>query len=316
MKLMITGAEGFIGRAVVREALARRHQVVALHRKHSRGQSTPRPGVIRFECDLGSADSLNFSGMSVDAVIHLAASLSGSADEQLRSTVVGTEHLLSAMRRAGVRKLVGVSSLAVVDCASARPMSSIDEGVRVFGDERGMGTYAGVKARQESLFLAFAKEPGNHCVILRPGIVFDEARLVSAHAGVVKGPLRLLVTHEGEIPVVSLASVADAILDAIERPLPTGEVIHLVGDQLPNQAEYIAGLRRRGLLDPGGLNVSWRMIFVAAGVLNHVARLLGLGQRLPQALLPNALAMRMKPLRYSNAKAKNLLGWAPGKKFY
>lgn len=315
MRVLVTGSSGFIGGHVVHEALNRGHQVIALSRSSPLVTRERVSDFERLDRDLSVDGELSLYGMGINAVVHLAASLSGSAQEQYSSTVRGTENLLNTMRQAGVQRLVGISSISVLDYVAALPMSIIDESIPVFQDEREMGLYAAIKAKQEGLFVAFAAEPGNHCVILRPGLVFDEARLINAHAGTVKGPLRVLVEHEGEVPVVSVEGVASAILNAVEQNITSGQVIHLVNDGLPNQQAYLAGLRRRGLLPVGGIEAPWRLMAGLTTMLYATAKAAGLREKLPEALLPQSFAARMKPFRYSNAKAKRLLGWVPDNRF-
>lgn len=103
MKILITGASGFIGRYVVREAIARGHNVLALTRSNSANEPNLTPSVEWLQCDLGE-DLPKLGGLGIDAVIHLAAGLSGSAEEQYRSTVMATSNLLNAMRQAGITR--------------------------------------------------------------------------------------------------------------------------------------------------------------------------------------------------------------------
>jgi nucleoside-diphosphate-sugar epimerase len=178
-----------------------------------------------------------------------------------------------------------------------------------------MGIYAAMKLEQEKLFKAFAREPGIHCVILRPGLVYDDKRLIDARAGIIKGPLRLMAVHQGEVPTAEVTGVARAILNAVELDPAGGEIIQLVDDNLPGQREYIAALRRRGILPAGGIPVPWRALAAMAWSLRTLSRLAGRGSGLPEVLLRQGFAARLKPFRYSNAKAKRLLRWVPAVRF-
>jgi nucleoside-diphosphate-sugar epimerase len=315
MKILITGASGFIGGYVLREAIARGHRVVALSRSRPAnppGQATP---VEWLQCDLGAAELPTLTGLGIDTVIHLAAGLLGGVEEQYRATVTATRNLLGAMRQAGIVKLIGISSIAVLDYSRTPAMTSIDESIAMPPDETGMGVYATMKLAQEKLFAAFAREPGHHCVILRPGLVYDDERLIDARAGIIKGPLRLIAAHRGEVPTVEVTGLARAILNACEQDVAPGEVIHLVDDNLPNQREYVAGLRRRGILPSWGIPVPWRLLAVMAWVLRTLGRVVGKGGSLPEVLLRQGFAARLKPFRYSNEKARRVLGWVPAGRF-
>ena len=315
MKMLITGASGFIGGYVMREAVARGHQVVGLSRSRPvspPGQAMP---IEWLQCDLGDAELPKLTGLGIDAVVHLAAGLLGGVEEQYRSTVVATGNLLEAMRRAGIAKLVGISSIAVLDYSRAPAMTLIDENVETSSDETGMGVYATMKLAQEKLFAAFAREPGTRCVILRPGLVYDSERLIDARAGIIKGPLRFIAAHRGEVPTVEVTGLARAILNACEQDVTSGEIIQLVDDNLPNQREYIAGLRRRRILPSWGIPAPWRLLAAMAWSLRTLSRVAGKATSLPEVLLRQGFAARLKPFRYSNEKAKRLLGWVPANRF-
>jgi nucleoside-diphosphate-sugar epimerase len=315
MKILITGASGFIGTHVVRVGLQRSHQVLALSRSPSLANTESPRGMEVLVCDLSVDESLKLDGFGVDVVVHLAASLTGNADEQYRSGIRGTENLLRAMRLAGIRRLIGISSIAVLDYVAVRPMSTIDESFPHSLQDQERGIYASVKVGQEAMFKAFGTEPGNHCVILRPALVFDDTHLINAYAGILRGPVPVFVSHKGEVPLVSVEGVANAILDVVERDVANGEIIQLVDDNLPSHAEYLVGLRRRGLLPTGGITVPWRIMAGLVAIVFKLITKVGLRKKLPEALLPQSFAARMKPFRYSNAKAKQLLAWVPGKRF-
>lgn len=316
MKILITGASGFIGGYVVREAIARGHRVVALSRSRLASPHGQATSIKWLQCDLGDVELPKLTGLGIDTVIHLAAGLSGGAEEQYRSTVKATRNLLEAMRQAGIVKLVGISSIAVLDYSRTPAMTSIDEDIKMPLDETGMGVYAAMKLAQEKLFATFAREPGARCVILRPGLVYDSERLISAHAGIIKGPLRLMAVHEGEVPTVEVTGLARAILNACEQDVISGEVIHLVDDNLPGQQVYLAGLQRRGILRSRGIRVPWRLLAAIVFMPRAIFRLVGQETRLPEVFLRHGFAARMKPFRYSNDKAKRLLGWVPANSFF
>lgn len=315
MKVLITGASGFIGGYVVSEAIRRGHDVLALTRSHPANNSDHASSVRWFHGDLNDMEPSKLEGLDIDVVIHLAAGLLGSAEEQYRSTVMATRKLLDAMRRAGIARLVGISSIAVLDYARTPAMALIDENVPVPPDSAGIGIYAAMKLEQEKLFAAFAEAPGTRCVILRPGLVYDSMRLIDARAGIVKGPLCLIAAHGGEVPTVEVTGLARAILSAAERDVAGVEVIQLVDDNLPGQREYVAGLRRRGILPSWGIPVPWRVLAAMASSLRVLSRAAGQESRLPEVFLRQGFAARLKPFRYSNTRAKRLLGWIPAGTF-
>src|SRR5713226_8719931 len=98
MKILVTGANGFIGRHVVAALLARGHQVVALVRPAARVDDLGWPPSLEvFRADLRSSGQLESAFDRVDVLVHLAGAVSGEADAQFAANVVGTERLLAAM---------------------------------------------------------------------------------------------------------------------------------------------------------------------------------------------------------------------------
>lgn len=107
--LAITGATGFVGSAVLAEALGQGHQVRALARR----DQPARAGVEWVRGDLGDEGALAALVTGADAVIHIAG-LTNTPDpaEFTAANVTGTANLIAAMKGAGVRRLVFVSSLS------------------------------------------------------------------------------------------------------------------------------------------------------------------------------------------------------------
>ena len=107
--LAITGATGFVGSAVLDEALAQGHQVRALARR----EQADRAGVSGVRGDLGDTAALARLCDGADAVVHVAGLTNTPDPAQFETAnVTGTANVLSAMTAAGVRRLVFVSSLS------------------------------------------------------------------------------------------------------------------------------------------------------------------------------------------------------------
>jgi nucleoside-diphosphate-sugar epimerase len=107
--IAITGATGFVGSAVLDEALAQGHQVRALARRDQLACA----GVTWVRGDLSDQAALAALVEGVDAVMHVAG-LTNTPDpaEFETANVTGTANVIAAMAGAGVRRLVFVSSLS------------------------------------------------------------------------------------------------------------------------------------------------------------------------------------------------------------
>jgi nucleoside-diphosphate-sugar epimerase len=109
--ILITGAAGFVGRRLVEALAASGEQVVALDRVETK----PQAGVTRLIADLLKPETYESALAGVDCVIHLAA-VTGKAPRAAYKAVNvdATKALIAACERAGVKRLVLMSSIAVV----------------------------------------------------------------------------------------------------------------------------------------------------------------------------------------------------------
>jgi dTDP-L-rhamnose 4-epimerase len=121
MRILVTGAAGFIGTHVVAELLAAGADVVgvdALHPAAHRGTRTPPPAATLRVADVRDAGALRDLLPGTDVVVHLAAMVGMGVDlddlpEYVGCNDLGTAVLLAEMARAGVRRLILASSMVV-----------------------------------------------------------------------------------------------------------------------------------------------------------------------------------------------------------
>ena len=126
MKLLVTGASGFVGRHVATAALDRGHDVRALIRPATDTSRLPQHGHERLEvcrADLRSPRGLTEVAAGVDAVIHLAASMTGDFYARFAGTVIATENLLAAMTETG-KSTAGTASSCPPDTSALAPVQA------------------------------------------------------------------------------------------------------------------------------------------------------------------------------------------------
>jgi len=300
LTILVTGAGGFLGRATVAAARAAGHQVVAMTRVPADWDD---PGVTGYVAHLGE-DSLPEVLGEVDVVIHAAAILSGDDTVQLRDTVAPTRVMLQAMKSlAKPPRLVHVSSLSVLGYAGLSPMALIDEATPLENAPAERDAYTRAKLQQEADVLAASDRAAVH--ILRPGTIYGPDRVWNSHVGVGLGPVLIRIGGAGEMPLIHVTDCAAALVSAAEQPGSPGapQILHLVGDNLPDRPRFLAALRKHGW-PRVVLSLPWR-------ALDHAGRVLSVVPGLPGLLRAPVLRARMMPLRYSNDRAKAALGWQP-----
>ncbi|MEU5088333.1 NAD-dependent epimerase/dehydratase family protein [Streptomyces sp. NPDC021356] len=111
--LLITGANGFIGRHVVRAALARPETRIRLVRHHGAVTAPDGDRVRVTRADLGDTASLDGLCRGVDTVVHCASRISGDEAALRAVNEEGTAALVADALRHGVRRIVYVSTAAV-----------------------------------------------------------------------------------------------------------------------------------------------------------------------------------------------------------
>ena len=316
MRLLITGASGFLGRYVVAEALRRRHSVRALVHPEADAACLPRSGEAEVELiplDLRNPDGIRDALRGVDTVIHLAAVKEGSFAAQFAGTVTTTSNLVEAMVDAHVLRLVAISSLSVLDYLRARPGTIIDEGSPLECDAFRRDAYTRTKLLQERIFRDFQLRHDGEVTILRPGVLYGRGNLWNARLGVrLRDDLWLRIGNDATLPSSYVENCAEAIVIASERPDSAGETLHIVDDDLPTQHRYSAAVRTRMKPAPRVLPVGYPLLSALARAVWWCNVRLCKGRlSLPGILVPARLHARFKPLRYSNQRAKRVLDWTP-----
>jgi nucleoside-diphosphate-sugar epimerase len=292
MRVLVTGAAGFIGRWVVGELLARGHTVLpvdnlstgdAANLDDYAGRVGFLPLVIG---DVRDAEACQSWVAGVDAVAHLAASISvqDSIDDPAATfdnDVVGTFQLLEAARATGARFLL-MSTCMVYDRATPA------EGIGEDHPTKPASPYAASKLSGEALTLSYFHAYGLPTTVIRPFNTY--------------GPFQRSVGEGGVVAIFTRRSLL-------------GEELRIYGD----------GTQTRDLL-----YVEDCARFVADALLTDAAtgRLLNAGtgvdlsvNRLASAIEPDASRIVHVPhihpqsevhvLRCDARLADELLGWRP-----
>jgi nucleoside-diphosphate-sugar epimerase len=245
-----------------------------------------------------------------DAVVHLAATKAGDLYDQLGGTVVATENLLAAMEQSQVARIIGISSFAVYDYRRIPVLSVLDEQSPLEARPEDRDDYAQTKLVQERLIQAYAQERGWAWTILRPGVVYGAGNLWTARLGVQLGKTLWLRTGAfARVPLTYVDNCAEAIVAAAECEAAVGKVFNVVDDDPPTQREYARLLQE---LQPGVRIVpvpAIRWIARAAWALNRVA--FDGRAKLPGIIVPAKVDAMVKPLRFSNQRLRDDLGWTP-----
>jgi dihydroflavonol-4-reductase len=213
----ITGATGFVGGALARRLVEAGHEVRALVRRPDAAMSLEALGARLVPGDVGDGTGLDALAQDVDGLFHVAGwyrlgQRDGHATGE-RVNVRGTQQVLDAARRAGVRRTVYTSTLAVNSDTGGR---RVDESYRFSG--RHLSAYDETKARAHAVAERAAAD-GQAVVTVMPGLVYgpgDTSQTGDLLRQVVRGQ-RPLVPGGGTYCWAHVDDVAEGHLLAMER---------------------------------------------------------------------------------------------------
>lgn len=248
--LAVTGASGFIGRALVHRAAERGMRVIALGRADGPSEHPPGVEVRSFDPNDASADPRAFEG--ADAVVHLAGeSIDGrwtpeKKERIARSRIEGTRNVVAALEKCATRPSVFV-------CASAAGFYGSRGDEPLFETSRAGDGFLASVCRQWEREAMRAQELGIRTVMLRTGIALGQGgALEKMRAPFAFGAGGPLGSGRQFVPWIHLDDLADLYCFAVERSDIQGALNAVAPDYATNArfAQAIGTAMRRPSLLP------------------------------------------------------------------
>jgi nucleoside-diphosphate-sugar epimerase len=300
VKVLVTGANGFIGRATCAELARRGHDVVAAVRRIESARDTPCARAVAVG-PIGPATDWRAALDGIEAVVHTAAMAHSVARKNASEesdifavNAAGTRALAEAARGAGVRRFIFLSTVKVLgETTEGRaPFAETDPPNPDPGD-----SYARAKAEAETALAAVARAPLD-VVVLRlplvygPGVKANFAALIRLARLAPPLPLASVANRRS---LLFLGNLTDAIALALDHPGAAGETF-MVSDgedvSIPELIRKIAVLLGRPA----------RLFLFPIVLLRAAATLSGQGARARRLL---------DSLELDGRKIRDRLGWRP-----
>ena len=277
MHVIVTGASGFVGRALVGALATSGTTGLAVARRSIDRLPTGWTFVARDEV-LASP----FEG--VDAVIHLEARHhqyvigEGSPEQVAEFTTTNVENTRAWLQwcaRAAVGRFVFFSSIKAIDPARASdPAKALDETT----PGPGATLYGRSKWNAERTVAAWVETPGRAALILRPAVIYGPGSTANIYAMVAAIAQRRFVfvgSNDNIKSLVSLRNVAAATRHLLHRMAPGCEIYHLVDRHRYSVRELAAMIARQLNVPPPSLSVPGWLVRPPVSLADRVGRLTG-----------------------------------------
>lgn len=298
--MLVTGANGFVGRALCAKAISRGHQVRAAQRNHA--------SLVISGCEIAKVSNITINTdwtdalLGVTTVIHLAARVhvmhddaNDPLEEFRRVNVAGTEHLARAAAASGVKRLVYVSSIKV----NGEATYTYDDNKFTEADAPyPQDPYGISKMEAEQALHGIAQDTGLEVVIVRPPLVYGagvKGNFAQMLKILAKGiPLPLASVHN-QRSLVYVENLVDVLMLCATHPAAAGQT-YLVSDGEDVSTPDL--LRQLG----AAMGHPARLFSCSPALLKLAGRLTGKADQIERLL---------GSLRVDSGKIRRELDWIP-----
>lgn len=291
MRAAVTGANGFIGRNLVKGLIQEGHEAVSIIRRSSKAAMLEELGSEVRVLGLQQLGELRAALEGVDTLFHLAnLMVFATRSQQWEVNVERTRGLLRAAMEAGVKRLVYASSIAVYGDTGG-------SWVTEEGPCRPVTHYGRTKVAVEGLLRSLSDQL-EWCA-LRPGVVYGPGSPLLYHM-IRRGPV-LMGDGSNWVPFVHVVDAVRAFITAAEEAEP-GSIFNLVDDHPIRLMEFLEALARASR--SGIRRFPYGVAYLLAVLEEARASMTG---RVPR-LTRDALHLYRTSVRVTNDRIKDRLG--------
>jgi predicted dehydrogenase/nucleoside-diphosphate-sugar epimerase len=312
-RILVTGGGGFLGSALVAQLRESGEPIRLLLRRPPEAGSAADPQrqgapVSIVYGSLGQPEIVDAAMEGIEVVYHVGAAMKGGLAEFEQGTIWGTRNVIEACLKHGVKRLVYVSSMSVMDHAGHVTGDPVKEDSRQepFPDRR--GAYTQTKLEAEHTVLKAMTERGLPAVVIRPGQIFGPGAEKVTPNGVIGIAGRWIVAGGGsrKLPLVYRDDVVDGLIAAATRDEALGQVVNLVDTTPVDQNEYLKRCRP-ALGKTPVIKAPVFLLMMAAYMIELLGKVLKRNVPLSRYKIRS-----LKPLYpFDVSRAEKVLGWKP-----
>jgi 2-alkyl-3-oxoalkanoate reductase len=252
MKVLITGAKGYLGSAIASQLFNRGDSVHSISRKSYK--QSEELGITHFRGDIRHYPTVIKAATGCEAIIHVAAKTGiwGSFTDYYRTNVIGTQNVVHACRELKITKLVYTSSPSVI--FNGKDMESVNE-TAAYPDSYD-AYYPQTKAQAEKIVLS-ANDETLGTVSLRPHLIWGPGDPNLVGRIISKGKndeLRRIGEKNKFVDSVYIDNAAKAHLLALDKIFPgsicAGKVYFISNGEPMQMWDLINRILKAAQLDP------------------------------------------------------------------
>lgn len=307
MRILVTGASGFLGRHFVEHARAAGHEIVALQRKPENGNTGPNhhDDVVVRCADILDRAAIDASIVDIDCVCHLAAAFTeahATDDYFHRVNVEGTANVMAAAQAAGVKRFVFCSTTGIY----GKRISGVIDETHL---PQPFNSYERSKVAAEEEVRRGAAAYGMEYVILRPSPIYGpgDKRLDKLYRNAARGRFPLFGRGDGRRHMVYVQDLAEAFLRACTLPAAANHEMIIAGPEAVPLREILQTLAELSNRRSSGPRLPLKAFVLLAGVTEDVCRLL----KVKAPLHRRRMDFYLSDTEYDCGRAWTVLAWRP-----
>jgi predicted dehydrogenase/nucleoside-diphosphate-sugar epimerase len=308
-QVLVTGANGLIGRHLVRRLLQEGNRVRLFVRRQPDAEFMNDGNVEVFLGDLGDPAAVDRAVAGTEIVYHVGAAMKGGAHDYERGTVCGTQNIVESALRHDVHRLVYISSLSCLHAAVARRGDVITEDWPIEPSPTKRGAYTQAKTAAEKVVLDAVRDRHLRAVLLRPGRVFGPGMTLLTPEVARKMGNFFVVLGDGtrDLPLVYVEDVIDAIVLAAETSEFDGRVFHIVDRTRITQNQVVRDYISKNAKKARVIHVPVAVVYGLALGFEVLSKVLNRPAPLSIYRVKSALAR----MQFDCTRAEKELGWKP-----
>jgi nucleoside-diphosphate-sugar epimerase len=307
MSILITGATGFLGSALVTELVRRKQEVRILARDEQKARAQFGEAVTIIRGEINDVEQVECAVDGASVIYHFVGRLyhpSVPAEIYYYTHVEGTRVLLNACKRQKqLQRIVHCSTTGVHGVTGRTPAAEDAPFAPT-------NPYEATKLQGELLALKTYREDGLPVSVARPGLVYGpgDLHLLGFFSSIKKGMFRVIDAGKALLHPIYLDDMTAAFLLCAERPEAIGQSYNIAGEHpvtVRELATAIAHSLHKEL--PGGSIPLW-LANLASDVFSVSPGMKGEKAPLTRSRVQFLTRSRV----YDTSKAKTELGFAPG----